>query len=97
MTPEPIFWTPNLAAQPAPEAAPLEGNGIRTPVMSATLPSGSAMRTLEVPGSAAAVQAQAHALGNLLASLQAATQKGSNRCNKHPSSAWPYQTGCTSC
>jgi len=82
MTPEPIFWTPNLAAQPGLETAPMEVDRMGTPVVSAPLP--SAMRTLEPPGSAAAVQAQHTALSNLLASLQAATQKGSNRCRQHP-------------
>ena len=79
MTPEPIFWTPNLVAQPGPEGPPAEGDGVRTPMLSAALPAGSGMRTAEVPGSAAAVQAQHQALSSLLTSLQAATQKGSNR------------------
>ena len=79
MTPEPIFWTPNLAAQPGPEEPPAEGHGVRTPMLSAALPAGGSLRTAEVPGSAAAVQAQHQALSSLLASLQAATQKGSNR------------------
>ena len=79
MTPEPIFWTPNLAAQPGLEGSLAEGNGVRTPMLSATLPSGSGMRTAEVLGSAAAVQAQHQALSSLLTSLQAATQKGSSR------------------
>ena len=82
MTPEPIFWTPNPAAQPGPEGPPAQGDRMRTPVVSAPLP--SAMRPAEPPGSAAAAQAQHQVLSNLLASLQAATQKGSNRCG-HPS------------
>ncbi len=77
MTQEPIFWTPNPAAQPGPEMAPMEASQMRTPVVTAPLP--SAMRPAETLGSAAAVQAQHQALSNLLASLQAATQKGSNR------------------
>ena len=82
MTPEPIFWTPNLAAQPGPEGLPTEGDRMRTPVVTAPLP--SAMRPAEHPGSAAAVQAQHQALSSLLASLQAATQKGSNRYQQSP-------------
>ena len=79
LTPEPIFWTPNLAAQLGMEGPTAEGYGFRMPMLSATLPSGGSMRTAEVPDSAAAVQAQHQALSSLLASLQAATQKGSNR------------------
>lgn len=87
MTPEPIFWTPNPAAQPGPEEAGPRGSSFGTPVASAPLP--SAMRTLEPPGSAAALQAQHHALSGLLASLQASTQKGSNRCLLHSLPAVP--------
>lgn len=87
MTPEPIFWTPNPAAQLGPDEAGPRGSSFGTPVASAPLP--SAMRTLEPPGSAAALQAQHHALSGLLASLQASTQKGSNRCLLHSLPAVP--------
>ena len=87
MTPEPIFWTPNPAAQLGPEEAGPRGSSFGTPVASAPLP--SAVRTLEPPGSAAALQAQHHALSGLLASLQASTQKGSNRCLLHSLPAVP--------
>ena len=60
----------------------MEVDCLGTPVVNAPPP--SAMRPAEPAGSAAAVQAQHQALSSLLASLQAATQKGSNRCGPHP-------------
>ena len=97
MTPEPIFWTPNPAAQPGPEGLPAQVDRVRTPVVTAPLP--SAMRPAEPPGRAAAAQAQPQALSNLLASLQAATQKGLNRCGHLSLHAWyaHYKTIPISC
>lgn len=86
MTPEPIFWTPNPAAQPGQEGPPVEITQMRTPIVTTPLP--SALRPADTLGSAAVVQAQHQALSNLLASLQAATQKGSNRYSHSSLHLW---------
>jgi hypothetical protein len=61
------MFTPMSDAGPAPSPAV-----VVTPFIHPR-PAGGA-------GGAAAFEAQQHALGSLLASLQAATQKGANRC-----------------
>lgn len=66
-TPEPIFWTPGLAAQ-------------MTPSFGADTGVASVGRGLDGFAGASAAESQQHALSSQLGTLQAATQKGSNRC-----------------
>lgn len=68
--PEPIFWTPGLAEQMTPlnNTANMGRGGA------------SAARDLDGLVSTSAAESQHRALSSLLGSLQAASQKGSNRC-----------------
>lgn len=69
-TPEPIFWTPGLAAQ---MMTPTDSVDSSAPL--------TAGRGLDSFASASAAESQHHALGSQLGTLQAATQKGANRCS----------------
>lgn len=73
-TPEPIFWTPGLAAQMTPTTGVDGGDAF------------TAGKGLDSFASAAAAESQHHTLSSQLNTLQAATQKGANRC---PSACTP--------
>ena len=74
-TPDQIFWTPGLAAQMTPT---LRADG-------GAAPSG---RGLDGFAGASAAESQHHALSSLLGTLQAATQKGSNRSLRNLCLLW---------